>query len=73
MPKLPFRSIAVASSAGGKTGLIKNLMLKVFRDCRQSVHNDPTFVEVKKYKKDNMKVDDKKDKIDSDTSAGRNH
>ena len=67
-PKLPFRSIVVASSTGGKTVLIQNLILNVSRDClarififSPSVHNGPTFVEVKKYQKDNMKVDDEKE------------
>ena len=67
VPKLPFRSIVVASSTGGETVLIQDLILNVYRDCfarificSPSVHNDPTFVEVKKYQKDNMKVDDEK-------------
>ena len=58
VPKLPFRSIVVASSTGGKTVLIQNLILNVYRACfarififSPSVHNDPTFVEVKKYQK----------------------
>ena len=74
VPKLPFRSIVVASSTGGKTVLIQNLILNVYRDCfarififSPSVHNDPTFVEVKKYQKDNMKVDDEKEKLYYDT------
>ena len=74
VPKLPFRSIVVASSTGGKTVLIQNLILNVYRDCfarififSPSVHNDPTFVEVKKYQKDNMKVDDEKVKLYYDT------
>ena len=67
MPNLPFRSIVVASSTGGKTVLIQHLILNVYRDCvarifmfSPTVHNDPTFVEVKKYQKDNMEVDDLK-------------
>ena len=56
VPRIPFRSIIVASSTGGKTVLIQNLILDVYRDCfsrififSPSVHTDPTFVEVKKY------------------------
>ena len=56
VPQLPFRSIVVASSKGGKTVLVQNLILNVYRDCfarififSPSVHNDPTFVEVNKY------------------------
>ena len=53
---------------------MQNLILNVYRDCfarififSPSVHNDPTFVEVKKYQKDNMKVDDEKEKLYYDT------
>ena len=31
VPKLPFRSIIVASSTGGKTVLIQNLLLNIYR------------------------------------------
>ena len=55
VPKLPFRSILVASSTGGKTVLVQNLILNVYRNSfarififSPSVHNDPTFTEVKK-------------------------
>ena len=71
VPKLSFRSIVVASSTGGKTVLIQHLILNV---CfprififSPSVHIDPTFVEVKKYQKDQMKVDDDKEKLYYDT------
>ena len=70
VPKIPFRSIIVASSTGGKTVLIQNLILDVYRDCfsrififSPSVHTDPTFVEVKKYIRTQMKVDDKKEDV----------
>ena len=50
VPKLPFRSIIVASSTGGKTVLVQNLILNVYRNSfarififSPSVHNDPTF------------------------------
>jgi hypothetical protein len=50
--------------------LIQNLILDVYRDCfsrififSPSVHTDPTFVEVKKYIRKEMKVDDKKEDI----------
>ena len=52
--KLPFRSIIVASSTGGKTALIQKLILNAYRSSfarksifSPSVHNDPTFTEVK--------------------------
>ena len=70
VPKLPFRSIIVASSTGGKTVLIQNLILNVYKNCfsrififSPSVHNDPTFVEVKKYQREEMKVDDTKEQV----------
>lgn len=70
VPRMPVRSIIVASSTGGKTVLIQNLILDVYRNCfsrififSPSVHTDPTFVEVKKYVKDDMKVDDTKETI----------
>ena len=31
VPKLPFRSIIVATSTGGKTVLIQNLLLNIYR------------------------------------------
>ena len=70
VPNLPFRSIIVVSSTGGKTVLIQNLILNVYRGAfsrififSPSVHSDPTFNEVKKYIRNEMKVDDKKEKI----------
>ena len=70
VPKLPLRSIIVASSTGGKTVLIQNLILNVYKNCfsriftfSPSVHNDPTFVEVKKYQREEMKVSDETEKI----------
>ena len=33
VPKLPFRSIIVASSTGGKTVLVQNLILNVYKNC----------------------------------------
>ena len=33
VPQIPFRNIIVASSTGGKTVLIQNLILDVYRDC----------------------------------------
>ena len=50
VPKLPFRSIAVASSTGGKTVLIQNLLLNIYRGSFKrvyvfspSIHGDPVF------------------------------
>ena len=71
VPKLPFRSIIVASSSGGKTVLVQNLIFNVYRNSfariflfSPSVHNDPTFTEVKQvYIRDELHVDDEKEQI----------
>ena len=70
VPKLPLRSIIVASSTGGKIVLIQNLLLNVYggsfeRCCifSSSIHSDPTFYEVKKYQREVMKVGDTKEDL----------
>ena len=70
MPSLPARMLAVASSTGGKTVLIQNLILNIYRGSFEriyifspSVHVDDTWKAVKKYIKETMKVDDEKEKI----------
>ena len=54
----------MASSTGGKTVLIQNLILKIYRGSFEriyifspSVHVDDTWSAVKKYIRDVMKVD----------------
>ena len=37
--KLPFRSIVVSASQGGKGILIQNLVLKVYRHCFERIYN----------------------------------
>ena len=70
VPKLPFRRIIVASSTGGKTVLVQNLILNVYRNsCARIfifspiVHIDPTCTEVKKYIRDELHVDDEKEQV----------
>ena len=70
VPRVPFRSIIVASSTGGKSVLIQNLLLNVYRGSFErcyifspSIHTDPTFYEVKKYQREVMKVDDTKEDL----------
>ena len=70
MPKLPARMLCVASSTGGKTVLIQNLILKIYRGSFErihifspSVHVDDTWTPVKKYITDVMKVDTEKEKL----------
>ena len=70
LPKLPARMIAVASSTGGKSVLIQNLILKIYRGSFEriyifspSIHVDDTWPAVKKYISDVMKVDAEKEQI----------
>ena len=70
MPNLPARMLCVASSTGGKTVLIQNLILKIYRGSFEriyifspSVHVDDTWTAVKKYICDVMKVDTEKEQV----------
>ena len=70
MPKLPARMLCVASSTGGKTVLIQNLILKIYRGSFErvyifspSVHVDDTWSAVKRYIRDVMKVDAEKEQL----------
>ena len=70
MPNLPARMLCVASSTGGKTVLIQNLILKIYRGSFEriyifspSVNVDDTWTPVKKYITDVMKVDTEKEKM----------
>ena len=70
MPNLPARMLCVASSTGGKSVLIQNLILKIYRGSFEriyifspSVHVDDTWRAVKKYITDVMKVDTEKEKV----------
>ena len=65
--KLPFRSIVVSASQGGKGILIQNLVLKVYRNCFERIyivsptaHIDEAYREVIKYIEKDLKVDNKK-------------
>ena len=70
MPKLPARMLCVASSTGGKTVLIQNLILKIYRGSFEriyvfspTVNVDDTWTPVKKYITDVMKVDTEKEQV----------
>ena len=69
MPSLPFRGILVASSTGGKTVLIQNLILNIYKGSFErififspSVHVDDTWNSVRKHISENMNVDTEKEK-----------
>ena len=63
VPKWPLRGILLAPSGSGKTVLLSNLILNVYRDCFEllyivspSVHVDQTWKAVKDYQEKIMKV-----------------
>ena len=71
VPKLPFRSIIVASSTGGKTVLIQNCLLNIYRSSLEricifspNIHADPAFYEVKKYQREVLKFGNTKEDLD---------
>ena len=66
--KLPFRSIIVSASQGGKGILIQNLVLKNYRGCSERIyivsptaHIDEAYKEIIKYIEKEVKVDNKKE------------
>ena len=66
-PKLPFRSIVVPSSAGGKTVLIQNRLLNIYRgSLKECIYSRLQFIATlpytksKKYQKEVMKVDEER-------------
>ena len=63
VPKLPLRGILIAPSGSGKTVLLSNLILNVYRDCYErlyifspSVHVDQTWQAVNDDQEKIMKV-----------------
>ena len=66
--KLPFRSIIVSASQGGKGILIQNLVLKIYRGCFERIyivsptaHIDEAYKEVIRYIQKEMKIDNNKE------------
>ena len=66
VPKIPLRSILLAPSGSGKTVLLSNLILNIYRGCFErififspSIDIDKTWEPVKKYQTDDMKVAEK--------------
>ena len=63
VPRLPCRSLILAPSGGGKTVLLQNMILDLYRDCfsrvyifSPSIEVDTTWLPVKHYIEHNMKV-----------------
>ena len=66
VPKIPVRMILLAPSGSGKTVLLSNLILNIYRGCFEriyifspSIDLDSTWLPVKKYPTDTMKVIEK--------------
>jgi hypothetical protein len=66
---LPTRSLILAPSGGGKTVLLQNLILDIYRDCfsriyifSPSIDVDMTWNPVKEYLKHEMKQDERKER-----------
>lgn len=70
VPKLPFRSLVVGASAGGKTVLISNLLLNIYRNSFEriyifspSIMLDQNWEAVRDYIKNGLKVDTEKERV----------
>ena len=66
--KLPIRSVILGPSGSGKTVLLQNMILDIYRNCfsriyifSPSIDVDQTWLPVKKYISDHMKVDASKE------------
>ena len=66
VPKVPVRMVLLAPSGSGKTVLLSNLILNIYRDCFEriyifspSIDIDATWEPVKKYQMEKMKVIEK--------------
>lgn len=67
--KLPTRSLILAPSGGGKTVLLQNMVLDIYKNCfsriyifSPSINVDATWHPVKEYLKKTLKQDEKKEK-----------
>ena len=63
VPKIPFRSVILGPSGLGKTILLQNMILDIYRNCfsriyifSPSIDVDTTWLPVKKYIEEEMKV-----------------
>ena len=69
-PKLPIRSTVIGPSGSGKSVLLTNLILNVYKGCFErvfvfspSIEVDQTWQAVKEYQRNTMHVDDKTEKL----------
>jgi hypothetical protein len=68
--KLPTRSLILAPSGSGKTVLLQNMILNIYKNCFEriyiwspSINVDTMWLPVKQYIKEHLKVDNDKEKI----------
>ena len=68
-PRIPFSQIVVGPSGSGKSVLLQNMILDIYRDCfsrvfifSASIHVDSVWHPVKDYIEKHLKVDTKKEK-----------
>jgi GTPase SAR1 family protein len=66
VPKLPMRSMLVGPSSSGKTVLLSNMILDIYRDCfsriyiwSPSINVDSTWLPVKDYIRDHIKPNER--------------
>ena len=69
-PRIPFSQIVVGPSGSGKSILLQNMILDIYRNCFQrvfifsaSIHVDSVWHPVKDYIEKQLKVDPKKEKV----------
>ena len=68
VPRIPFRSVILGPSGSGKTILLQNMILDIYKNCfsriyifSPSIDVDSTWLPVKKYIEEEMKVFHKKE------------
>ena len=73
-PRIPFSMVITGQSGSGKTVLLSNLILNIYRGCfsrvfiwSSSIDLDPVWTPVKDYVENTLKIDTKKEKVFFDT------
>ena len=74
---IPFRSMLISPSTGGKSTLMVHLIMKVYKDCfskiymfSPTVNSDPAWGPVIKYMRDELNQNNKADSAYSRTITG---
>ena len=69
-PRIPFSMVITGQSGSGKTVLLSNLILNIYRGCfsrvfiwSSSIDLDPVWTPVKDYVENTLKIDTKKEKV----------